>query len=153
MQYIEESNPVLDKMSGYLNQLAANFQLIAHQTMDTIAPSIMKTGFGKSGLYGTSLLVNPQSIIQTASTMFSGDGVAQIHKGANSLVVLAFPKQIIQKYNLRDMRDIDDHLIELYSQGRIPIFGLPSKYIVGYFANRQFFANGQFNPDIKLLMI
>jgi hypothetical protein len=153
IRYIEsQQNLILSKMSGYFDQLSANYQLIAHQTFNDSAASIMKTGFGKNGLQGTALLVSPQQIIQTASTMF-GIGQTSIHKGSNSLVVFAFPRQIMQQYNIRDMLDIDDHLTELNSQGKIPIIGLPQQYIVGYFYNGQFFANGKFNPDAKLLII
>lgn len=145
-------NQVFNKMLVYLNQLAASYQLIAHQTFDDSAASIMKTGFGKNGLHGTALFSNPQQIIQTASTMAGTGGQAAIHKGANSLVVLAFPKQIIQQLNIRSLQDLDDHLVDIYGQGKLQTIGLPPNYIVGYFNNGQFFANGQFRPDSKQLM-
>lgn len=152
-EFLENQQSILNQMSSYLTQLANNYQLIAHQTYNDSAASIMKTGFGKNGLHGTALFANPQQIIQTVSTMFGNGGDAQIHKGANSLVVLAVPRQIMKQYNIRNITDLDNHLIDLNSQNKINIIGLPRQYIVGYFTGGQFFANGQFNPDVKSLTI
>jgi len=152
MQFIEnqQNSDVLSKMTGYLNQLSTNYQLIVHQTFNDSAASIMQKGFGRNGLHGTALFVNPQQIIQTASAMF-GQGQAAIHKGSNSLLVLVVPKQIMQQYKIRSVQDLDDHLIELNQQGKIPTVGLPRPYIAGFFHNGQFFANKQFNPDVRTL--
>jgi len=128
-------------MSGYLAQLAQNYRLVAHQTFNDSAAQIVKTDFGNGrGLNGTALFVTPQQILAVASKMFGLGGQADIHRGSNSVVVMAIPKTTFQQYGIRDLGAFDDHLADLQSQGKIRDLSLPNQFIVGHFHNGQFFA-------------
>lgn len=153
LQYVEAQGDVLQKMSNYLQQLGVGCQLIAHQTFSDSAARILSDGLGRNGLHGTALFVQPQEIIGTASTMFGQAGGAAIHRGANALVVLAVPRQIMQQYNIRSMQGLDEHLSDVNAQGKIPTIGLPRAYVVGYFANGQFIGNGRFSPRVEGLTL
>ena len=122
--------------------------------MNDRAENIIKSEyFGYNGLNGTSLLVNPDDIINTVKVMMGNDiGInVPIHKGSDSLVLMVFPKSTYAKYKLRSLPGIDDHLISLNSEGKIKTFGLPNKFIYGYIHDGQVVRNPSFDPDPSIL--
>ena len=155
-QYVEnmDNEQFFDHLKREIDSLATNHKLIVHQTMNDRAENIIKSEyFGYNGLNGTSLLVNPDSIINTVKVMM-GNGVGinvPIHKGSDSLVLMVFPKSTYAKYKLRSLTGIDDHLAILNGEGKIKTFGLPNKFIYGYIHGGQVVRNPSFDPDPSIL--
>jgi len=146
---------LMKQMTDYLSKIEkAGFRLIAHQTSDDVALNIVKgQDFSDRGLDGTALFQNSDQITQTIQKMnalhskdqqaYQQIGGVPIHKGSNAIVIMVIPT----KLPVRGMRDLDDYLVDLVSDGKIKGFGLPNQYIVGFWKwDGQFFGNSRFNP-------
>lgn len=145
-------NDLINKVETYLASIErAGFLLLAHQTYQDSALKVLKNkeNFGKgNGVVGTALFTTStklRSVIeemqkqQVDPSLRSG----QIHKGANSVIVMAIPKSL----NLRGLSDLDDLLFDLVGNNQLEEAVIPNKFIIGAWnADGTFLANSQFNP-------
>lgn len=79
------------------------------------------------------------------------------HKGADAVVIIAFPKEELEEYfkekgyPLEKVRldKIDDVLIDLYQEGRISQYGMPNRFVCGYYHKGKFLKNIKYNPSLE----
>ena len=117
------------------NMDGSKFIYVMHQTDEVGAKNILSKGFDiKGGLNGTTLLANKQAVDAAIKSMEEGHG----HRGANTLIVYAFPNNEFN--NARQLDAISDQLID---KG---IFTIPKEYLFGA---KTVQVNSQ--PDVEIL--
>lgn len=134
--------------------------LIAHQTHDRNAQQITLESeyFSHSGLVGTALIKNPESIIETAKEMMRPGAEQEygvIHKGSNAIVIMTFAKELADKL-VKDgemskvsLHGIDDYLVDLSSEGVLKTWGMPNRCVYGYIQDGNLVLNPNYTGKIK----
>lgn len=152
----KEKSPItpdanMDNIKSELEKLAEDHYLILHQTSGDTAKGITETSkyFSETGLAGT-VLVN-QDVDMILSTFKDLDTPIEkrkksTHRGASSMVILAFPKNLISSaHKIEDK--IDSILVDKMMENKIEKFGLPRNFIFGYYHNGVFFKSNDFKPE------
>ena len=122
--------------------------LIVHQTYNKSAEKInLDPYFSYSGLEGTALMASVEDVMNTIPELDKPPSERKFvtHKGADSLVIMTFPRTLISGPKV-SVRDMDDLLVDLARDGKLNQFGLPNSNILGYYYNGQFHKNEKFNP-------
>lgn len=149
MPYSEESNESIESLRLELEKLYEDNFLIAHQTHNHSAEKINSDPyFSESGLVGTALMVSIDDVIRVLPELDKPVIERKIltHKGANSLVIMTFPKQLIPQVK-KNLNVIDDLLVDFAMDGKIKKFGLPNQHVFGYYADGNFHKNPNFDSD------
>lgn len=119
----------------FMRQLSEKWiMLIGHQTYAEIAEKILQKHeyFSNTGLNGTSLMMNPESIARTSmqqSLWVSENGVT-IHRWSDALVIIALDPQDFPWRKRLDL--IDNQLLDFVENGYLTQYGVPPQCIYGY---------------------
>ena len=146
-QFLIESD-----LSSYLQHLkSGGYKLLAHQTDENNAQSIIKTVFGAAnGVSGTSLWQSPEGVEEVLSSMrakkIGDDNRGIVHRGSDSIVLMAIPSKI-SGMPVRSLDQLDGWLFDLNLNGKVP-----NENIIGYVRfDGTLVKNPNFNPDKSLL--
>lgn len=141
-QFLIESN-----LSNYLQQIRnSGYKLLAHQTDEDYAKSIIQSVFGSAnGVAATSLWQTPDGVQEVLSRMLAvkhGEHSGNVvHRGSDSMVLMAIPSTI-QNSRVKTPHDLDGWLFELNLNGKVP-----NENIIGYAKfDGTFVKNPNFNP-------
>ena len=145
----------MEKIKLELEKLSQDNFLIAHQTEGETANRIVTESsyFSNSGLSGTAGLTNPEELMSTFSEVdkYIDERKKSTHKGASAVVLMIFPKLEIENYltnsKMQGLNTVDDILIDKFSSGEITQFGLPNRFIYGYYNKGKLIKNNKFNPS------
>lgn len=150
----------LPRVKEALDKLANEQLLIVHQTHLPSAEKItfQDEYFSHSGLVGTSLIKNPDSILEVAEEMVKpaeDQRYGFVHKGSDCQVIMTFPKKLaddlvaageMQKVGLHG---IDDYLVDLVEKGEINTWGMPNGFVYGYINGNRLILNPKYNGVSK----
>jgi hypothetical protein len=150
---VNDSISDINKVRSSLETLARDHWLILHQTYDDSAKSITNSAkyFSSSGLLGTVIVSqDTNAIIQTMYDLDkpTAERTTATHRGSNSLVIMAFPKRLLNTDRLGYVVDeIDDKLKNKWMAGEIQDAGLPNNFVYGYYHAGRLNMNKNSNPD------
>lgn len=144
----------IDRISNELvDKYGDQFIFLIHQTDAGTAKRLVEddsTVFGVNGLNGTVLIAGQDSLRAGMRAVSKLETSAIQHKGSNSLLVMAVPRQWIKSMGGKfTLPNLDDYLIDQTESDASFInpnggFGLPHKYIVGSFSGGEFRENERF---------
>lgn len=120
----DEVNKIVEKADFDIDKLDFEKNIyVVHQTLSSNADSILENGLKtKSGLNGTALFANKESIEQALDDMTKGKG----HRGSDALVIMEFPKD---EFKTKEKVELDDISLLLIERGESKDFEVPEKYI------------------------
>ncbi len=154
IEYIDSIEEIKDALVA----LDRGNYIIVHQTSGDVAEKIMNkdTYFSDKGLTGTADIVSPSTILNVMPDLDkpSSERTFLTHKGSNALVIMAFPKSIVQSEieagrasAFKGLRTIDDIITDKLMDEKIEQQGLPTSFIFGYYYDGRLVKNNNFNPD------
>lgn len=144
--------PEVAHIYAFMRQLSDNWHiLIGHQTDANTAEKILRNHeyFSRTGLNGTSLVMNPESIARTSyqqSIWVSNNGVT-IHMGSDSLLIIALDRQDFP--GARNLANIDDQLVDFVEDGYLLQYGVPPQCVYGYISGNTLHRNQTWTGKIK----
>lgn len=134
----------MGQLQDLLTRAFSDHILLTHQTKDYTAAKICTEDFNTLP-DGTTLLATPDSIMSLLPHLDSGTP-GKTHKGADALVVLTFPREIMgSKYGTED---IDDKIIDLKDAGLVDELGVPNRLILGHYTDHKFHINPNFDARV-----
>ncbi len=143
----------LEEILAALKNLNQDYHLIVHQTASDTARRIMvgQQFFSQRGLQGTAIMDSPENIAKTLPELDKPSSSRQIltHKGADGMLIMAFPKKITVPWTKRNLDHIDGFLSNQLSEKKIPYYGLPPEAIYGYYTKGELVKNPKFGPKFE----
>jgi hypothetical protein len=139
----------LEQLKSELEKLYEDNLLIAHQTWNHSAQKIQTDEyFSHDGLEGTALALTVEDIMQVAPELDKpvSERTILTHKGADSLVIMTFPRQLLDGLKKR-LKSVDEYLIDLVADGKIKQYGLPTSNVLGYYCEGKFHKNPNYDKD------
>lgn len=159
-----EKEKSLEEIKKELELLSKENYLIAHQTSIEAAEKISTKDryfSGGAGIVGTSLMLTPKEIMRVLPELDKRGPreYGLTHDGAESMVIMAFPKELLE-HELEKYKDsiatkkinldtIDEILTEKYSQGELEEIGLPRGFVFGYYYEGKLNKNPDFTPKFE----
>jgi len=151
----------MDKILQELERLRTEYFLLVHQTMADTAEKIVERDeyFSHSGLLGTALELNPDSIMKVIEAMQSDDPNVfrgKIHKGANAFLLMGVDRHDLAKAEgkpIEELRNItqvvDNVLLDRVDEGKLKQWGLPNRAIYGIYHEGRLYKNKRFDGKLE----
>jgi hypothetical protein len=149
----------IEELDNLLKELYSENELVVHQTWHDSAEDIMNADFfsGGPGITGTALLSNPERIIDLLPELDKPSAERQklTHKGADSMVIMTFSKKLLrEKIAAGSMEKgvglIDEVLWDKFGDkfeaGEIKNVGIPNSNVLGYYFDKKFRENPNYDP-------
>jgi len=97
-------------------------------------------------------LSSTESIVDILPELDKDQRTKLTHKGANSAVIMTYPKESLAGQTHHVLDTIDNQLIDLFAEGKISEVGLPNSQIFGYYHQGRFYKNSNFKPEAILAL-